>query len=73
MNVYIKFYVFNKFLIINFFYDKRMIWFYYFYILLNNVYDVYIYIYMYIIVYMWLMVELVYIVKCLKIYGVMYC
>lgn len=62
MNVYIKFYVFNKFLIINFFYDKRMIWFYNFYILLNNVYDVYIYIYMYIIVYMWLMVELVYIV-----------
>lgn len=62
MNVYIKFYVFNKFLIINFFYDKRMIWFYYFYILLNNVYDVYIDIYMYIIVYMWLMVELVYIV-----------
>lgn len=62
MNFYIKFYVFNKFLIINFFYDKRMIWFYYFYILLNNVYDVYIYIYMYIIVYMWLMVELVYIV-----------
>lgn len=73
MNVYTKFYVLNKSLTTNFPYDKRMIWSYYFYILLNNVHDVYIYIYMHIIVYMWLMVEPVHIVKCLKTHGVMHC
>lgn len=73
MNVYTKFYVLNKSLTTNFPYDKRMIWSYYFYILLNNVHDVYIYIYMHIIVYMWLMVEPVHIVKCLKTHGEMHC